>query len=54
MVSLLILGLVLKYNVMAPRGADGTRWAGVAAAMVCAVAIGWAVWKSKQEPDSVS
>jgi K(+)-stimulated pyrophosphate-energized sodium pump len=54
MVSLLALGLVLKYNIMAPRAADGMRWAGVAAALVCAAAIGWAVWKSKQEPDSVS
>ena len=50
MVSLLALGLVLEYNLMAPRAAGGTRLVGVAAALVCAAAIGWAVWKSKQEP----
>jgi len=54
MVSLLALGLVLDYNLMAPRVAGGTRIVGVVAALVCASAIGWAIWKSKQEPDSVS
>ena len=54
MVSLLALGLVLDYNLMAPRVAGGTRLVGVIAALVCAGAIGWAIWKSKQEPESVS
>ena len=35
--SLLTLGLVLKYNLMAPRAEDGTRLVGIAAAAVCAV-----------------
>jgi len=54
MVSLLALGLVLKYNIMAPRAADGWRFAGVAAALVCAAAIAWAMWKSKQEPETMT
>jgi K(+)-stimulated pyrophosphate-energized sodium pump len=54
MVSLLALGLVLHYNVAAPRVAAGgdvtsARLVGIAAAAACAAAIGWAVWKSKQE-----
>ena len=54
MVSLLTLGLVLNYNLMAPRVAGGSRLVGMVVAIVCAAAIGWAVWKSKQEPDSMS
>jgi K(+)-stimulated pyrophosphate-energized sodium pump len=54
MVSLLSLGLVLQYNLVAPRMAGGTRLVGIAAAAVCAAAIGWAIWKSKQETGSVS
>jgi K(+)-stimulated pyrophosphate-energized sodium pump len=55
MVSLLTLGLVLRYNVLSPRITDGgtgtfPRLIGVVAAIVCATAIGWAIWKSKQEP----
>ena len=38
---------------MAPQAGAG-RLAGVAAALVCAGAIAWAVWKSKQEPESMS
>jgi hypothetical protein len=54
MVSLLTLGLVLDYNIRAPR-AGGSMWiVGLVAALVCAAAIGWAVWKSKQEADTVS
>jgi len=52
MVSLLALGLVLDYNLMAPR--SGARVVGVVAALVCAGAIGWAIWKSKQEPESMT
>jgi len=54
MVSLLALGLVLNYNLMAPRVAGGSRLVGVVVALVCAAAIGWAIWKSKQEPEDVS
>ena len=54
MVSLLALGLVLHYNDAAPRVAAGgdvtsARLVGIAVAATCAAAIGWAVWKSKQE-----
>jgi hypothetical protein len=45
---------VLKYNLMAPQGSGGTRLVGLAAALVCAAAIGWAIWKSKQEPESMT
>jgi K(+)-stimulated pyrophosphate-energized sodium pump len=46
MVSLLALGLVLKYNLV-----NGTtsRIAGLLVAILCAVAIGWAIWQSKRE-----
>jgi len=54
MVSLLTLGLVLNYNLMAPRVAGGSRLVGMVVAVVCAAAIGWAIWKSKQEPESMS
>ena len=54
MVSLLTLGLVLKYNIMAPRVGGGLPLVGITVAAVCAAAIGWAVWKSKQEPESMS
>jgi hypothetical protein len=54
MVSLLALGLVLQYNLMAPRGGAGTdgvaRIVGLSAAIACAIAIAWAIWKSKREP----
>jgi K(+)-stimulated pyrophosphate-energized sodium pump len=53
MVSLLTLGLVLHYNLVSPQLAGGSattaRLIGVAVVIVCAVAIGWAVWMSKQE-----
>jgi len=54
MVSLLTLGIVLHYNVLAPR-AIGTesvlslRIIGLTVAVVCILAIGWAVWQSKRE-----
>ncbi len=47
MVSLLALGLVLNYNLIAPKS-DG-RVIGVIVVLVCAVAIGWAVWQSKRD-----
>ena len=55
MVSLLVLGLILNYNMIDPRGARPgasffeARQIGILLATVCAAAIGWAVWKSKQE-----
>ena len=54
MVSLLALGLVLQYNVIAPKlAAPGTEWAmktiGAMAALLCSIAIAWAIWQSKRE-----
>jgi K(+)-stimulated pyrophosphate-energized sodium pump len=53
MVSLLTLGLILQYNVIAPRvSADliGTaRLIGVIIIIVAAAIIGWAIWQSKRE-----
>jgi len=54
MVSLLTLGLVLKYNLLAPSGGASVRFIGILVALACAVAIGWAIWKSKQEAPAVS
>jgi K(+)-stimulated pyrophosphate-energized sodium pump len=57
MVSLLTLGVVLHYNVIAPRATaagqslTSLRMIGLAAAVVCILAIGWAVWQSKREVD---
>jgi K(+)-stimulated pyrophosphate-energized sodium pump len=53
MVSLLTLGLVLHYNIVAPRvSADlvGTaRLIGVIIIVIAAAIIGWAIWQSKRE-----
>jgi K(+)-stimulated pyrophosphate-energized sodium pump len=53
MVSLLALGLVLRFNLMAPRADLGgvmfAKQIGLGAAIICALGIAWAVWKSKQE-----
>jgi K(+)-stimulated pyrophosphate-energized sodium pump len=54
MVSLLTLGLVLRYNLMSPSATEGSpRVIGAIAALVCAAAIAWAVWTSKREPEDV-
>ena len=47
MVSLLTLGLVLNFGLVAPK--SGSRVVGVIAAVICLAAIGWAVWQSKRE-----
>ena len=54
MVSLLALGLILNYNVAMPRLAPGEsspggRIIGLLVVVVCAAAIGWAVWQSRRE-----
>ncbi len=49
MVSLLALGLVLRYNLLSPSG--GTRVTGVVVAIVAIAAIGWAIWQSKREDE---
>jgi K(+)-stimulated pyrophosphate-energized sodium pump len=46
MVSLLALGVVMKYNVI---NGTSARWIGLLVALVCAVTIGWAIWQSKRE-----
>jgi len=46
MVSLLALGVVIKFNVL--TGTE-SRVIGGLVALVCAVAIGWAIWQSKRE-----
>jgi K(+)-stimulated pyrophosphate-energized sodium pump len=57
MVSLLTLGLVLKYNLADahPGGAvTGSKLVGGLVVLVCAAAIGWAVWMSKQEAGDIT
>jgi K(+)-stimulated pyrophosphate-energized sodium pump len=54
MVSLLALGLVLNYNVIAPAiTTPDLQWAmktiGGMAALLCSLAIAWAIWQSKRE-----
>jgi len=46
MVSLLALGVVIKFNVLT---GTQSRVIGGLVALVCAIAIGWAVWQSKRE-----
>ena len=46
MVSLIALGLVLKYNLI--TGTEG-RWIGLCVAIVCAIVIGWSLRQSKCE-----
>lgn len=47
MVSLLTLGLVLNFGTVSPK--SGSMVIGIIAAVICVVAIGWAVWQSKRE-----
>ncbi len=53
MVSLLGLGLVLKFNIVNPHVVDGDvsaqRIIGVIVALVSTVLIGWSIWQSKRE-----
>jgi len=55
MVSLLALGLVLNYNLVAPRVDAGeigfARLVGITVIVLAGLAIGWAVWQSKKESD---
>ncbi|HZL45265.1 MAG TPA: sodium-translocating pyrophosphatase [Opitutaceae bacterium] len=46
MVSLLALGLVIKYNVIT---GTASRVVGLLVALLCAGAIGWSIWQSKRE-----
>ena len=53
MVSLLALGLVLHYNIAAPKVPDemvmGARIVGIIVVLVCLAAIAWSIWQSKRE-----
>jgi K(+)-stimulated pyrophosphate-energized sodium pump len=51
MVSLLGLGLVLKYNVVkeGPLGQEARPMIGLVVAILCLLTISWAVWQSKRE-----
>ncbi len=58
MVSLLGLGLVLKYNIISPKGASpdlvgSARLIGLVAVVICATLVGWAVWQSKRETEDL-
>jgi len=48
MVSLLALGLVLKFNVIDGTSVDKYK-IGLTVALVCFLALAWAVWQSKRE-----
>jgi K(+)-stimulated pyrophosphate-energized sodium pump len=48
MVSLLALGLVLKYNIISPQVGTG-RGVGIIVVLLGFAAIWWAVWQSKRE-----
>jgi len=47
MVSLLVLGLVLQFNITEPK--SGNFAIGIVVALVCVIAIGWAIWQSKRD-----
>jgi hypothetical protein len=49
MVSLLTLGLVMKYTFFPVEGRDSVKIVGFFAAMLCVAALVWSVYKSKQE-----
>lgn len=59
MVSLLALGLILAYNVSVPHASPAGnpfvhRLIGLVVILVCAAAIGWAVWQSKREGGDIT
>jgi K(+)-stimulated pyrophosphate-energized sodium pump len=49
MVSLLTLGIVMKFTLYPKEGAESDKAIGLVAALVCAALIGWAVVNSKKE-----
>ncbi len=46
MISLITLGLVIKFNIIT---GTGNRWIGAGIALICIAIIGWAIWQSKRE-----
>ncbi len=53
MVSLLGLGLVLKYNIIIGTEIDSRLKVGLIVAFVCFVALAWALWQSKRETEEM-
>ncbi|RXK53417.1 sodium-translocating pyrophosphatase [Oleiharenicola lentus] len=49
MVSLITLGLVMKFNVIDPSAGPGGRVVGVLVVVACIAAIAWSIWQSKRE-----
>jgi K(+)-stimulated pyrophosphate-energized sodium pump len=49
MVSLLTLGIVMKFTLYPKEGMDSDKVVGVIGALICAALIGWAVVNSKKE-----
>jgi K(+)-stimulated pyrophosphate-energized sodium pump len=49
MVSLLTLGLVLRFNITKPNIAGSDLLTGIVVAVIAAAAIGWAIYQSKKE-----
>ncbi len=49
MVSLLSLGLVMKFNIIEPTQGTAGRAVGLVVALMCVAAIWWAIWQSKRE-----
>lgn len=49
MISLLVLGLIMKWTLFAVEGRESNKTIGVIASILCIIAISWAVYKSKQE-----
>ena len=47
MVSLLTLGMILNFGLVAPK--SGSMVVGIIASVICVAAIAWAVWQSKRE-----
>ncbi|MDP3580433.1 MAG: sodium-translocating pyrophosphatase, partial [Ignavibacteria bacterium] len=47
MVSLLTLGMILNFGLVAPK--SGSIVIGIIASVICVAAIAWAVWQSKRE-----
>jgi K(+)-stimulated pyrophosphate-energized sodium pump len=53
MVSLLTLGLVLKFNITKPNISGTDLLTGIVVAVIAAAAIGWAIYQSKKESDDL-
>jgi K(+)-stimulated pyrophosphate-energized sodium pump len=55
MVSLLTLGLILRYNLIEPSIEESSaRFVGLFVASLCALSIAWAIWQSKRETPAMA